>query len=215
MKKVWYIVKPGLTRVTAVILVEKGRNCVVMMKANPHFLAPNPLPNPTLAELSAACDKLDLANQAYSFNKGKLERDARDMAFEELKITMREVANYVQLASGGDKDIILSAGLDVVKSPSLPIVIPATPGDVRAEATRAQRQIEVRWGASKGHRLYRLYMTEGDPTSETGWEVVAETGKVRHLVTGLERFKTYSFRVIAVGSQGSSIPSDAASATAA
>ena len=214
MKKVWYIVKPGLSRVTATALVEKGRNHVTMMTANPAFLAPNPVPNPKLAEVAAVCDKLDLANQAYAFNKGKVEKETRDLAYEELKVVIRNLGNYVQLASEGEKELVLSAGFDVVRSPKQ-AGIPTVPSDVRAEATKVQGQIEVRWGASKGHRLYKLQQTEGDPTLETGWELIAETGKVRFVVNGLDRFKTYSFRVVAVGTVGNSIASDAASATAA
>lgn len=214
MKKVWYIVKPGLTRVTAAALVDKGRNCVTMMTANPAFLAPNPLPNPTLAAVTAACDKLDNAIQAYDFNRGKVEKEARDVAYEELKVIIRDLGNYVQLASKGEKDVILSGGFDVVKSPAPPSV-PTVPGDVRADATKVTGQVEVRWKASKGHRLYKLFMTSGDPTQETGWELIAETGKVRYIVNGLTRFKTYSFRLVAVGAAGVSIPSEAASATAA
>lgn len=129
-------------------------------------------------------------------------------------MTYRDLGGYVQLASKGEKDLILSAGFDTVKSPTPP-VIPAVPGNVRAEATKVQGQIEVRWGASKGHRLYKLFMTKGDPTLETGWELLTETGKVRFVVDKLERFTTYSFRVVAVGAAGMSVPSDAASATAA
>lgn len=126
----------------------------------------------------------------------------------------RDLGGYVQLASKGEKDLILSAGFDTVKSPTPP-VIRAVPGTVRAEATKVQGQIEVRWGASKGHRLYKLFMTKGDPTLETGWELLTETGKVRFVVDKLERFTTYSFRVVAVGAASMSVPSDAGSATAA
>ncbi|HOY29678.1 MAG TPA: fibronectin type III domain-containing protein, partial [Flavobacteriales bacterium] len=64
-------------------------------------------------------------------------------------------------------------------------------------------------------RIYKVYQTTGDPSSETGWELIALTGKVRLVVDGLDRFKTYSFRVVAEGVAGESIPSEAASATAA
>ena len=101
-----------------------------------------------------------------------------------------------------------------MKSPTPPF-IPTVPGNVRAEATKVMGQIEVRFGASKGHRFYKIYITIGYPALETGWELIAETGKVRYFVNGLTRFKTYSFRVVAVGAGGLSIPSDAASATAA
>ena len=214
MKKVWYIVKLGFDRVTATALVEKGRNIVTMMTGNPAFLAPNPLPNPTLVAFTAALDKLDLANQAYAFNRGKVEKEARDLAYTQMKELFHTMGGYVQLASNGQKDIILSAGLDVTKSPT-PANIPVAPGDVRADATKVHGQIISRWKASKGHRFYKLYRTEGDPTLEAGWELIAETGKTRFVDNELERFKTYSYRVVAIGTAGMSIPSDAASATAA
>jgi hypothetical protein len=215
MKKVWYIVKPGFSRVTAAALVSKGRNSVTMMTANPAFLAPNPVPsNPTLAQVTAGCDKLEAAMDAYDFNRGKLEKEARDVAFNELKVLYRDLGGYVQMASKGEKDLIVSAGFETVKTPTAPF-IPTVPGNVRAEATKVIGQIEVRFGASKGHRLYKVYMTTGDPTLETGWELIAETGKTRLIVNGLTRFKSYSFRVVAVGAAGMSIPSDAASAVAA
>ncbi|MFZ1688017.1 MAG: fibronectin type III domain-containing protein [Flavobacteriales bacterium] len=214
MKKVWYIVKPGISRVTATALVEKGRNIVTMMTGNPAFLAPAPTPNPTLAEFTAGLDKLDTAQRSYGFNRGKLEKEARDIAFEEMKVLFHTMGGYVQLASNGLKDIILSAGFDVTASPT-PVLIPNAPQGVRAEATRARKQILVRWGASKGRRMYNVYQTVGDPTLETGWELIAVTGKTRHMATELDSFQTYSYRIIAVGTYAKSIPSDAASAIAA
>ncbi|MBK7383099.1 MAG: fibronectin type III domain-containing protein [Flavobacteriales bacterium] len=185
-----------------------------MMIGNPAFLAPNPLPNPSLEDFDTALDKLDTANQAYAFNRGKVEKDARDLAFSEMKEMFHNMGGYVQLASGGKKEVIISAGLDVQKSPT-PVGIPSVPGDVRAASTKVHGQIIARWKASKGHRFYKLFRTEGDPSLETGWVLVAETGKNRFVDNGLERFKTYSYRVVAIGTIGNSIPSDAASATAA
>ncbi|MBK7270912.1 MAG: hypothetical protein IPI07_15850 [Flavobacteriales bacterium] len=102
MKKVWYIIKLGLGRVTATALVEKGRNHVTMMTGNPAFLAPNPTPEPSLVALTDACNALDAANQAYAFNKGKLEKEARDLAYENLKVIIRD-PGYVQFASKGER----------------------------------------------------------------------------------------------------------------
>lgn len=210
MKKVVYIVKPGLTRVTFKALVGKARNSVKMMTDNPAF----PTPNPTLASVSTAADDLAAADDAYDFTRSKVVKEERDSAFGVLKSTYRDLGGYVQMASGGDKELILSAGFDVVRRPEPP-ALPAAPLNVMATATIYHGEIEVRWGASKGRRIYKLYQTEGDPSLETGWELIAETGKNRMLVKGLERFKTYSFRVVAVGAAGESTASDAASATAA
>ncbi|MCB9163931.1 MAG: fibronectin type III domain-containing protein [Flavobacteriales bacterium] len=214
MKKVVYIIKLGYDRVTARLLVEKGRNSSKMMANNPAFLAPNPLPNPTLAQVDAACDKLEAANDAYGFNRGKVEKGARDQAFEDLKLIYRNLGSYVQIASDGDKEIILSAGFDTMKLPQPVGELPAV-GDVRATATKYHGTIEVRWNGVKNRRLYKLYISSGDPSLETGWELLAETGKNRFVAEGLERFKTYSFRVEAIGPLGASPMSDHASATAA
>lgn len=210
MKKVVYIVKPGFTRVTFKALVGKARNSVTMMTGNPAF----PTPNPSLADVSDAADKVAAADEAYDFTRSKVVKEERDSAFATLKSTYRDLGGYVQMASGGDKELILSAGFDVVRAPEPP-ALPEAPRGVLAWATKYFGEIEVRWGASKGRRIYKLYQTEGDPTVETGWELIAETGKNRMLVKGLERFKTYSFRVVAVGAAGVSTASDAASATAA
>jgi len=214
MKKVWYYVKIGITRITPMDLVKKVRNSVKMIAENPAFAAPNPLPVPTLLEVTAAIDKLQEAEESYAFNKGKVEKEKRDVAFMEAKEIFFLMGGYVQRASGGDKEIILDAGLDVDKNPAA-AGVPEAPPNVRAEATKVLGQIIVRFGASKGRRVYKLFKTEGDPSKEEGWELIAQTGKVRYVVDGLERFKTYSFRVIAEGVAGNSIPSDAASATAA
>lgn len=214
MQKIWYFVKLGLARITPADLVLKVRNCVSMMTGNPAFAAPNPLPDPTLAEVTAAIDTLDTAEQAYAFNRGKVEKEARDTAFRAAKEIFHLLGGYVQLASGGNKEIILSAGLDVERNPTA-AGVPTAPNNVRAEATKVFGQIIVRWGASKGRRVYKVYQTEGDPSLETGWELIASTGKVRLVVDGLDRFKTYSYRVVAEGVAGLSIPSDAATATAA
>ena len=210
MKKVVYIVKPGFTRVTFKALVGKARNSVKMMTGNAAF----PTPNPSLAAVDAGADKLETADDTYTFTRSRLAKEDRDLAFADLKNLYRDLGAYVQVASEGNKEVILSAGMDVVRRPDPP-ALPEAPQNVMAQATKYHGEIDVRWGASKGRRLYKLYQTEGDPSLETGWELIAETGKNRMLVKGLERFKTYSFRVVAVGAAGLSTASDAASATAA
>ncbi|MBL7983194.1 MAG: fibronectin type III domain-containing protein [Flavobacteriales bacterium] len=210
MKKVVYIVKPGIARVTFKALVGKARNSVTMMTGNPAF----PTPNPTLDMVTEGADKLAKADEAFDFTRSKLAKTDRDNAFADMKSLYRDLGAYVQVASEGKKELIESAGFDVVRRPEPP-ALPEAPQNVMALATKYFGEIEVRWGASKGRRIYKLYQTEGDPSVETGWELIAETGKNRMLVKGLERFKTYSFRVVAVGAAGVSTASDAASATAA
>lgn len=210
MKKVQYLVTLGYNRVTVKALVGKARNSVTMMTGNAAY----PTPDPTLGSITTLASELALADEAFDFNRGKLEKDNRDLCFQNLKASYRDLGAYVQVASSGNKELILSAGFNVRRK-ATPAGIPQAPPKVLAAATRFQRQLEVTWGASKGRLLYKVYQTTGDPTLEEGWELIAETGKNRLLVDGLDRFRTYSYRIVAMGTAGASPASDHASATAA
>jgi hypothetical protein len=210
MKTIQYIVTLGFDRVSVKALVSKVRNTVTMMTGNTAY----PTPEPPLATITELVDKLATADEAYDFNRGKLEKDERDLYFQYTKMAYRNLGAYVQVTSNGDKETILSGGFGVRRS-AQPKGIPPAPKSVVAFPTHYPRQVEVRWGASKGRFSYKVFRTMGDPTMETGWELIAVTGKTRLLVDGLERFQTYSFRIVAVGAAGASPASDAASATAA
>lgn len=210
MKRIQYIVTLGFDRVTVKALIGKARNSVTMMTGNALY----PTPEPTLASITTDADALATADEAYDFNRGRIEKETRDLAFMALKSSYRNLGAYVQVASAGDKDAILTAGFGVRRKGS-PMGIPEAPVNVLASATRFPRQIEVRWNASKGRLLYMVYQIKGDPTVEDGWVLIGETGKNRMVVDGLDRFQTYSFRVVAIGAAGASQASDAASAATA
>lgn len=210
MKKVFYFASAGLARITPTALVEKVRNCVKMTNGNAAF----PTPMPTLAALTAASDKLGLANQAWAFNRGKLEKDARDLALAELLDLFREFTGYVQAQSGGDKDLILSVGLDV-RRPSTRMGQLSAPQNVRARNTAYPGVIDVRWDGVRGRQNYQLFVNEGDPKDAAAWNVLAITSKNRFVAEGLTSDKVYFFQVVALGAAGASPVSDSASAKAA
>ena len=210
MQKAWYQVIAGLTRITPTALVEKVRNCITLTTGNAAF----PSPTPTLAELKAATDALDAVNQTYAFNRGRADKDLRDSAFADLRNLTEVFAGYVQGASNGDKDTILSAGLGVRRSPQPVGELPA-PKNVRALVTPYPGRIDVIWGGVPARLMYRLEQCSGDPNDPANWTTVLYTGKNRHVVEGLESDKVYHFRVVALGAAGASPVSDAASAKAA
>lgn len=205
-----YYVKLGFTRATSTSLVEKGRNNVTMLTGNATY----PTPVPALTLITNACNKLDAANQAYQFNRGKLEKEARDVAFVELKELLKELGGYVQTTSQGDKDKILSAGFDVRKRP-FPVGQLQAPQNVRALVTPYAGRLDVRWDGVRGRNMYELSYTAGDPNLSTGWSLLALTSKNRFTAEGLTSNTVYSFRVVAIGAAGASPVSDAASAKAA
>lgn len=203
-------VRLGTARITPTALVEKGRNHVTKLTGNAAF----PTPTPTLAALTAACDALDTANQAFDFNRGKTEKEARDVAFDALLDLLRELAGYVQAHGNNDKELILSTGFDVRRIATPLGELPA-PGNVRALVTPYPGRLEVRWAAVPGRRLYSLFITSGDPMDPAGWKLLTQTSKNRYTVEGLTSDKVYTFRLQTIATAGVSPMSDIASAKAA
>ncbi len=210
MKKVFYLVKLGHTRVTAVALVNKSRTNVTKMTGNPAFTTPNP----ALVEIKTAADALDLVVQSYNFSRSRQDKEQRDAAFAELKKLCSLLGSYVQNESKGEQALISSAGFETEKARQPLGVLPA-PKNVRALRTPFPGQIEVRFGGVRGRIAYQLFLCEGDPKMEADWSLYATTGKNRVMVQGLESDKAYFFRAVAIGAAGESAVSDPATAKAA
>jgi hypothetical protein len=204
-----YTVRLG-TGVTPTVLVEKGRNHVKMLEGNPAFTEPTP----KLTDITAQCDELDKANQAFDFNRGKVEKQTRDTLYRELKAMIQELAGYVQANCKGDRDLILSTGFDVRKK-SEPIGDLTTPQNVRVAVSVYPRRLDVAWDGVYGKKMYQLWMTDGDPLDAAGWKLLLQTTRNRYKAEGLESNKVYSFRVVALGTAGPSPVSNIAAAKAA
>ncbi len=201
--------KTGLTGMTSTALVEKGRTIVTMMTGNPAFSTPAP----TLSDVTQACDELDKANQQFEANHGRLDREKRDQEFEVLKSLLIQLGGYVQQASEGDRDKILSSGFDVRREAS-PIGLLPAPQNVRAVTTAYPGRLVVRWSGVKGRSNYQLWQTL-DPKDPASWTLVTITSKNRHVIEDLTSDQVYYYRVTALGTAGSSPVSDSASAKAA
>jgi hypothetical protein len=205
-----YLLKMGLTGLTSTALVEKGRNHVAMLTGNIIYAALAPL----LVALTAACDALDEANQEVIFNGGKIAYDNKRNCEVTLRAQITNIGEQVQVISGGDKAKILSAGFEVRRSPE-PITHLDQPQDLRARTTGFVGQVALDWMMVAGTRYYQVYMTAGDPTLKTGWELVGNSTKSRFTHQALVPGKFYSFRVSAVGARAESVLSDVATVMAA
>lgn len=181
-----------------------------MLTGNPDF----PTPTPTTAIIGTACDKLEAATNAYDFNRGKLEKEARDLAVADLKFLIRELGGYVQANCKGESDLILSTGFNVRRD-NTPIGQLPAPKNVLASTTLYPGRIDLRWDGVKGRSIYEVWMTDGDPSLETGWKMIAVTPKPRFTVKDLKSNVVYTFRLVAQGPTGASPASDVAKAKAA
>jgi hypothetical protein len=210
MKKVYYIIRPGVDRITPYVLLVKVRNTVTKMTGNPSFATPVP----ALPGVTTACDTLEAAIAAFQENPGPRERSERTQAFDVVKGMYLDLCGYVQAASNGSLPIIESAGMEVKKSNTPFGQLPA-PLRVRAKATVYPGVLEVLWGGVAGRSGYNLFICSGDPSVEANWSQLVFTTRNRFTVEGLSSFRTYYFRVNAVGAAGASGMSDLAWATAA
>lgn len=200
----------GTKRLTAQELVSKTRTHVSMMTGNPHF----PDPMPSLAEVTEACDELDIAAQVYAFNHGRMDLNNRNTSYQRVRQLVILLAIHVQNRCKNDRAIALSAGFETKRkrSPSQPT---GTPANVRAASTAYPGSIALRWNAVKARKVYSVWMTERDPQIEEGWQLVEQTSRNFCTIADLERFKTYTFRVMAIGVLGHGAMSDIAIATTA
>ncbi len=187
-----------------------GRTHVVKLTGNTDF----PTPTPKLSDITDACDALDAAGNAYDFNRGKLEKEARDVSFEVLKSLIRELGGYVQANCKGQRELILSTGFDVRK-PNEPVGQLPAAQNVRALVQPYPGRLEVRWDGVRGRSMYQLWITDGDPNDASGWKLLLQSTKNRHVVDELTSNTVYTFRVVVLGTAGASPVSDIAAAKAA
>ena len=134
METIKYILKMGLSRLTSVGLVEKGRNCVTMLTGNATFAS---LPG-LLPALTTACDELEESNLEVIFHGGVINHDLKRVREKTLYNLLVGMAEQVQVISGGDKAKILSAGFEVRKQRE-PINSMEKPGKMRGREVRQIR----------------------------------------------------------------------------
>lgn len=210
MKKIWYQVKLGHSRVTYTALVGMSRTNVTKLTGNLAFTTPNP----PLADITAGANRLDKAINDYEFTRSRPDKLERDVAFEELKTMRADLGAYVQTTSAGDPELILSAGFETEKARQPVGLLPA-PLNVLALVRPYPGTLELRYKGVKGRLSYQIYICSGDPNMEANWHLHATTGKNRLVFEGLESNVVYYFRVVALGAAGFSPASDVASAKAA
>ena len=178
-------------------------NVIDRLKGNAHFPA-LPIPMP---ELEAKRDAFSLAITS-SIGGGVVDRQMRDQLELEVRDVLRVLAYHVRQVSKGNGVMLASSGFPLRKTPE-PITEVGTPDKVVARSSFKYGTVKERWGKVRGVRMYRLEKAEGDPSlSGTVWSTVGLTGRQSMEVSGLEQYKEYFFRVVAVGNTAEGKASD-------
>lgn len=204
MASSFYFVKVNITRLLPAELIDRARALIAALTGNAGF----PTPAPTLVELGDAADALEAADAAVINNGGRQDYLARNKRAQELRDLIILLGSYVQVASGGDPEKILSAGFEIRRTPSPAGLLPA-PGNLRAVASSLPGVMDLRWDRVRHRLIYQVEFCTGDPLTES-WKPLVLLGNNTYSASGLASGTAYSFRLRAIGAAGPGPLSDTA-----
>ena len=187
--------------------LQLGANHITSMTGNASYPAGTRVPSDAVFQTAqddlAAADAAVLAAET-TWKQKIQEREAKEIAWDTV-ITAR--ANNCEAVTPNDLVALASTGLPLRATPAPIGQLPA-PGDLRAEATDNEGEIELRCktvtGASSYEWQCRLH------TGSPPWEAVKTGTTVKILVSNLTPGTVYAFRVRAIGSAGPGTWSDEA-----
>ncbi len=189
-------VSNAFTEVSIPTLIGFSRNVVNSLTGNASYAAPNP----ALAGVTAAIDKLDAAQQA-ALDGGRQALIARNAARAELLVAMRQLAAYVQSHCQNDLEILVSSGFLSTKTPAPigPLPTPRVPILRQGPVTGT---LSARTGKIDGAYAYNWRLALA--SAPTVYVQTAQTTAARHTFEGLTAGEIYIVQVDALGSVGES-----------
>ena len=196
------VVKSGVYDFTDDKLTADTSNVVTCMKDNPRF--PNPTPS---------LERLDSDNQDMKSLMAELARAktlvctvaARLKAKRKIvEANFRAEASYVQSASNGNTNAIISAGFLVRATPAPVGDLPA-PVKLNLTLNGDIGFMQLGWEAVGKARSYNIQISEAG-TMARDWKPFRTTSSTKQSISGLEPGKTYAFRIAAVGGASGQSP---------
>ncbi|MDZ4846695.1 MAG: hypothetical protein SH857_14230 [Chitinophagales bacterium] len=190
-------------------LVTKCRDIVANVGAHVDWF---PTPVPVLSAITTLIN--DLAGLCVaSESRDRESIRERNTAREALLSSMMELSNYVELLCQpkvNAVEMIEIVGFEVWKSRT-PVVLTAPQGMTAQPGPEAASAI-LEWNTVSGSHMYQIEFVEGTNVGPSAnWQPLVTCSKRKVTITqGLTSAKYYSFRCRALGSSGSSAPSDVA-----
>ena len=190
-----------LTRNSDADLIVASLRIVVGMTGNAAY----PTPTPTLADLIAARNSYIAAvNAAKDSHLGIVVRRQQRAAFTAM---LRDLAHYVQVASGGDQAILLSSGFTAQKQKKPVGPLPA-PANMRLKRGKTSGLLIAR--CSKLPQAGAYEWRYANLATPTVWVDIEATFAARVTIEGLTPGAQYTAQVRALGTAGPSDWSDTA-----
>jgi hypothetical protein len=200
-------VKIGFSRLSVSDQVERARNIKGKMAGNVNYTTPNP----TLLVFEAAINALETAfNESRSRDKVKMATMRIRRA--ELLTLVFQLASYVQEASAGDEEKILSSGFDVRGAKTSHSVTAGAVNDVQVEDGSAEGKAVVSFDKADDAIIYIIEAALSvSPMPAPQFELKGYTTKTRREIGGLNRGSEYLIRVTAIGREEMGAHSNAVS----
>lgn len=174
--------------------ITKGRLFTSKLTGNADF----PIPNPSLAELVADTNVLESAYNAAQ-DGGKSSRQALKEAEDKLDSQVSILGAYIQSASLGNENKILSTGA-LVRKEGTPIGELPAPTDVLAKTGDMEGTVEVKWKKVTGAKSYLLQIATD--LAIANWAYLGACTATKFTATGLPTGKKHMYRVAALGAAG-------------
>lgn len=177
----------------------------VISKLTGNALFPN-LPM-SIVDMTALSTALQTAITA-AIDGTSNDRAHRNAVVLQVQDVLRVTADYVRAECDGDAEKLTTSGFPLAKQP-VPTTEVGIPTNVRAEATDVSGEVKLRWGLTVGARMFRIEQAASDPTlGETTWTSIGQVSRQRFIVSGLTPYKSYWFRIVAMGIDKEGLPSD-------
>ena len=198
----------GLVGLTPTRIVAHAQGIHDKMEGNVLYPAADPAPAVMRTDIQA----LAMANAEVASNGGKAAYQARSVAEMKVRANLKKWLGYVQMASGGDSDKILSSGFGVVEF-GIRYGQPDPPLNLNARLTRTANRVALYWKHQPGVDMHHVFMSR---TNEPFmWELIGASTKCRIDVDGQPSGEARWFAVTAIGAAGESTKSDVLLARAA
>jgi hypothetical protein len=132
---------------------------------------------------------------------GVADRVSRDNALAIVEDSMKKLANYVQIESDGDHEIILSAGMDIAaRGPKKYDTVPV-PTELVTSLGNSMGEIKLRWKRGRTRLQFEVQWNV-NPEAEDTWKLAHFTTSSRTKITDLPSGQDVWFRVRSYGTKG-------------
>jgi hypothetical protein len=191
----------GFHRVPVVDQIERARHIKTRMAGNANY----PSPNPTLAAFGNAIDKLERAYNE-SRNGDTVKMETMRLRRTELLALVVQLAAYVQEASEGDAEKILSSGFSIKKGKTPHSDTAGEVHDLRLSDGSNSGKVLANWKAAENAVNYLIEVSL--TASFTNYELKGVTTKTRKELSSFGVGTTIWIRIVPLGRENAGTKSD-------